>query len=284
LARTHKRHPVFALGADPVALVCIGFLLVLVFAAIFAPVLTPFDPTKQNLAQMLMPPGADGHRLGTDDLGRDLFARILYGARYSLAIGGISVLVGTAIGVVLGLMSGYFRGAVDVVISHVVDTMFAFPGMLLAVMLAAYLGAGLINVIVAVAFWSIPTFARLSRAAVLEASAEDYVLAATALGAPPFVILGRHVLRNIWGPVGVYATQRVASAIVLGASLSFLGLGVQPPTPEWGALVSTGRDYLTEAPYLVIVPSAAIALTVLAMNIVGDWLRDVLDPHLRQTR
>jgi ABC-type dipeptide/oligopeptide/nickel transport system permease subunit len=207
---------------------------------------------------------------------------MLFGTRFSLAIGIVGVSVGMVLGVALGLLAAYFKGAIDLTIARLMDVMFAFPGMLLAIMLAAFLGAGLRNLIIAIGLWSVPTFARLTRGSALDVLEQPYVEAARALGANPLRIMLRHVLTNVWGPIWVYGTLRVASAIITGASLSFLGLGIRPPMPEWGALVGTGRNYILEAPHLVIIPSVAISITVLSINILGDWLRDVLDPHLRR--
>jgi ABC-type dipeptide/oligopeptide/nickel transport system permease subunit len=258
------------------------FILAVFVMAIFAPYLTQYDPLEINMNQLLLLPGTNGHLLGTDQLGRDLYSRMLFGTRFSLAIGIVGVSVGMVLGVALGLLAAYFKGAIDLTIARLMDVMFAFPGMLLAIMLAAFLGAGLRNLIIAIGLWSVPTFARLTRGSALDVLEQPYVEAARALGANPLRIMLRHVLTNVWGPIWVYGTLRVASAIITGASLSFLGLGIRPPMPEWGALVGTGRNYILEAPHLVIIPSVAISITVLSINILGDWLRDVLDPHLRR--
>ncbi len=255
-----------------------GFFVVLLFStAVFAPVIATHAPTRQNFGAVLQPPSAE-HRLGTDELGRDVFSRIVHGARISVMIGIMAVGLGALIGVSLGLLAGFYGGVVDNVIMRFIDVLLAFPGILLAILIAAVLGAGLVPVILAVAIFSVPTFARLMRGSVLSVKQRDYVEAARAAGASDGRILGSHILVNCFGPVLVYATLLMGDAILTAAALSFLGVGVAPPTPEWGAMISTARSYMRSAPHVVLVPGVAIFLTVLAFNILGDSLRDVFDP------
>ncbi|MEJ2666068.1 MAG: ABC transporter permease [Deinococcales bacterium] len=271
------------LRRNPSAVAGFLILLVLVLSAILAPVLTPYDPTKQQLAQVLQHPSLK-HPLGTDQLGRDLLARILYGGRLTLFIGAIAVAVGVALGVPLGIVSGFYRGAVDMVIQRVMDLMLAFTSFLLALTLVSLLGVGLTNVIVAVGIATIPRFARLVRASVLTIREISYVEASRALGAADRRVLWRHVLPNAVAPVIVQATLSMGATILTAAGLGFLGLGVQPPTPEWGAMLGQGRNYIFSNPSVTTFPGLAIFLAVMGFNLLGDGLRDALDPQLRGTR
>ncbi|HKL13053.1 MAG TPA: ABC transporter permease [Halanaerobiales bacterium] len=257
----------------------IGTFLILLqfFIAIFAPFLAPYDPYEQNLMKMTLPVGTEGHLLGTDNFGRDILSRLIYGSRISLIVGLSSVLFGLLIGVTLGLIAGYYS-KLDNIIMRLIDIMLSFPGVLLALAIIAMLGPGLINVIIAISIWSIPTFTRLVRSQVLQIKEYEYVLAAEALGVKDHKILIKHILPNCIGPIIVYATLRIASAILSAAALSFLGLGAQPPLPEWGAMVSAGRSFIYNAPHMIIVPGLAIMMLVLSFNLVGDGLRDAFDP------
>jgi peptide/nickel transport system permease protein len=258
-----------------------GFVVILLlFAGITAPWIAPYDPIKQNLRDNLMPPSAT-HWLGTDVHGRDIFSRILYGAAISLRIGFLGALLGGAIGVVLGLISGYYGGLADMLIMRLVDIQLAFPGLLLAIAIIAVIGPGLENVIIAVGIFSVPTFTRVVRGSVLSVKQQDFVMAARTVGATGPRIMRVHLFPNILAPVLVLLTMRVATAILTAASLSFLGLGAQPPIPEWGAMLSDGRDYLVLAPHVATFPGLAILLAVLGFNLLGDGLRDALDPRLR---
>lgn len=256
-----------------------GFFLLLMItaAAIFAPQLSPADPYFQDYSAVLLPPGSEGHPLGTDGFGRDLMSRVLYGARISLLVGVSSVFIGLLLGVTVGVLAGYFR-RLDRPLMGFVDVLIAFPGILLAIAIVAALGTGLFNVVVAVAIFSVPTFARISRGAVLDIREAEYVTAAKALGSRDGRVLFKAILPNILSPLIVYSSLRLATSILTAATLSFLGLGAQPPTPEWGALISEGRTYVYNARYLSVVPGIAIFLTVLAFNLLGDSLRDALDP------
>jgi ABC-type dipeptide/oligopeptide/nickel transport system permease subunit len=271
------------LRRNPSAVAGFVILLVLVLSAILAPVLTPYDPTQQQLAQVLQHPSLK-HPLGTDQLGRDLLARILYGGRLTLFIGAIAVAVGVALGVPLGIVSGFYRGSVDMVIQRVMDLMLAFTSFLLALTLVSLLGVGLTNVIVAVGIATIPRFARLVRASVLTIREISYVEASRALGAADRRVLWRHVLPNAVAPVIVQATLSMGATILTAAGLGFLGLGVQPPTPEWGAMLGQGRNYIFSNPSVTTFPGLAIFLAVMGFNLLGDGLRDALDPQLRGTR
>lgn len=257
-----------------------GILVVLILVAIFAPALAPFDPYEQNLRSRLLPPGTDGYILGTDEFGRDQLSRIIVGARYSLLVGVTVVAISLVFGVPLGAVAGFYRWA-DGPIMRLVDLMLAFPQILLALIVVATLGTGLINVTLAVGLASVPSFARLTRAVVLTLRESDYVTATFSLGSRDGRILVRHILPNSAAPLIVQSTFRIATGILSAAALSFLGLGAEPPTPEWGAMLSTGRTYLFTSPHLSLYPGLAIFITVLGFNVLGDGLRDVLDPRVR---
>lgn len=257
------------------------FLLAVVILAVFAPWLAPYDPYETDLLARLEPPSAE-HWFGTDELGRDVFSRIAYGGRVSLLIGIFGAFGGLVLGVLLGALSGYVGGWVDQVVMRVVDIMMSFPGVLLAILIASVLsGSGLANVVIALAIWFTPTFARITRSGLLSVKTREFVEAARAMGAGGGRLLFRHMLMNSLSPIIVYQTLSVASSILVAAGLSFLGLGVQPPTPEWGSMVGAARRYLLEAPHLIVFPGLAIFFTVLSINMIGDALRDVLDPRLR---
>jgi ABC-type dipeptide/oligopeptide/nickel transport system permease subunit len=260
----------------------IGLVVLVVFGllALFAPLVTPHDPVRQSLIDALQTPSAE-HWFGTDHLGRDVFTRILYGTRISLLIGVAAVGFGLAVGVPLGVVSGYYGGWVDMTIQRIADIMFSFPSILLALALVAVLGVGLRNVIVAVGVAMVPIFIRLVRGQVLAVREEVYVEAARALGGGDLRILARHVLANSWAPVIVQATISMGITILVAAGLGFLGLGVQAPTPEWGSMLGEGRRYIYSHPHMTTYPGLAIFLAVLAFNLVGDGLRDAIDPRLR---
>lgn len=262
-------------------LAIIGLIIILlqVVMAIAAPVITIHSPFKQNLAQSELPLFSEDHFLGTDNFGRDLWSRIVYGARISLLVGITAVGLGLAGGVTLGLIAGYYR-RLDGIIMRIVDLLFAFPGILLAMLIIAVLGTSLVNVAIAISIWSIPTCARIVRGSVLSVKKQEYVQAMKSLGASDFRILVKHILPNCSAPIIVFATMRMATAILSTASLSYLGLGAQPPTPEWGAMISQGQDFMWTSPHMTIVPGIAIMLIVFAFNVVGDGLRDALDPNM----
>jgi ABC-type dipeptide/oligopeptide/nickel transport system permease subunit len=251
----------------------LGLLLALFALGLAAPMLTPYDPVRQNLSRALQPMSA-AHPLGTDHLGRDMLARILHGGRLSLLIGLLAVGVGVAVGVPLGAISGFQGGRTDLIIQRFADILLSFPGFLLALSLVAILGVGLQNVIISVGISAVPSFIRLVRGSVLQIREQVYVEAAHALGQTRRAIIFRHVLPNAMAPVIVQATLSLAG-------LGFLGLGVQPPTPEWGTMLGEGRQYIFRAPSLTTFPGLAIFLAVLGFNLFGDGLRDALDPRMR---
>ena len=262
------------------ALMGLVIVTLLACAAVFAPHLAPADPAKQALQDKRMPPGAK-YRLGADEFGRDIVSRLIYGSRVALQVGVVSVLIALALGVALGTVAGYAGGAVDEVLMRSLDVLLAFPYLLLAIAIVSALGPGLQNTILAVGVWATPGFARVIRGSVLSIKEQEYVQAARAIGAGTARIVLRHVLPNCISIVIVYSALYMASAILLEAALSFLGLGVQPPTPSWGLMVSTGRDFITIAPHIATLPGLAIAVTVLGFNLLGDGLRDALDPKMQ---
>lgn len=255
-------------------------LTIIVLATVAAPVLAPADPNRMGAAPMFAPPGR-GTVLGTDQFGRDLLSRILFGGQISLRLGLISVSIATVAGVLLGLIAGYYGTWIDLVLMRLVDIMMAFPGILLALSVVAILGPGLNNAMIAVGVAAIPSYTRVVRGSVLTARSTVYVEAARVIGASDGRIMFRHILPNVLAPVIVLATLGMASAIITGTSLSFLGLGAQPPSPEWGAMLSAGRDHLRSAWWISTLPGLAIMAVVFAMNLVGDGLRDALDPRLK---
>lgn len=262
------------------AVIGIAILLVFTFLAVAAPLLTPYDPAKQALESAFQRPSA-AHPLGTDNLGRDILARIMYGGRYTLMIGILAVSLATVIGVPLGLISGYFGGWVDMVIQRVADIMLSFNPFLLALLLVAVLGVGLQSVIIAAGIGVVPQFIRLARGQALSVREEIYVQAADAFGASRASILRRHIARNSLTPIVVFATLNIGLTILVAAGLGFLGLGVQPPASEWGTMLGEGREYIFYAAYTSTFPGLAIFLVVLGFNLAGDGLRDALDPSLR---
>ena len=263
--------------AAVVGIVIIG---VFILAALMAPVITTHSPTDTSLANRLQPAGS-GHLLGTDELGRDLFSRILYGGRISLTIGIISVLIGAVIGIPIGALSGYYGGKLDMITQRFIDIMIAFPGILLAIVVVTVLGVGVQNVMIATGIASVPIYARLVRGSVLSVKEQSYIAAARAAGLRDFTIIFKHVLPNCLAPIIVQSTFQIATSILWAAGLGFLGLGAQAPTPEWGAILSNGRAYIRTAHHLTTFPGIAILLMVLGFNLVGDGLRDALDPKTR---
>ena len=245
--------------------------------ALCAAWIAPYDPLQTSFSMVRKAPGST-HWFGTDEVGRDLLSRVIWGTRASLSAGVISVSIALGIGVPLGMLAGYLGGLLDALISRITDAMLACPFLILAIALAAFLGPSLGNAMIAIGITATPIFIRLSRGQVLVVKSEDYVEAARAVGNPPHRILVRHILPNILPPVIVQGTLAVAAAIIAEASLSFLGLGQQPPAPSWGSMLNTAQRFLTQAPWLAVFPGAAIFVTVLAFNLLGDGLRDALDP------
>ncbi len=272
------RRALFQLAANPTAVFGGALLLVFVLAALFAPQIAPHDPYKQDFSASSLPPFSPGHVLGTDDLGRDTLSRLIYGGRASLTAGLLVVAISASIGVTLGLLSGYYGGLVDMVIMRLVDILYAFPFLILAIAVVAILGPGLLNVMLVLGAIAWIEFARVVRGVVLQAKVQDYVLASRALGAGDLRIIMRHILPNCLSIIIVQATFSVAAAIVAAAALSFLGFGAQPPEPEWGAMLNAAQRFIRVNPVLSILPGTAIILVVIAINLIGDALRDALDP------
>lgn len=256
------------------------FIVMLMLMAIFAPVFAPYDPYAIDYDQSMQAPSIK-HLAGTDLYGRDILSRIIYGSRISLAVGISSVMVGAIVGVTLGLISGFFGGFLDGLIMRTSDVLFAFPGILLAIAVVAILGPGLVNVVAAVAIFSIPTFARIVRGSTLALKESLYVRAARSIGATNKRLIFVHIMPGTFSGVIVYITLRIGTSILTASSLSFLGLGAQPPTPEWGAMLAESRDYIGVLDYMTIMPGVAIFLTVLAFNLFGDGLRAALDPKIK---
>ena len=255
-------------------------LLLAILLALAAPLVAPHDPLRQNLGNALAPPGR-AHWLGTDNVGRDVMSRVIRGTRVSLVAGFVSVAIAALAGGLLGVLAGYWGGRVDGLVMRLMDAVLSFPPLVLALALGAVLGAGLTGVLIALGVVYTPTFARLMRGQVLAVKARDYVDAARALGAPGWRIAWHHVLPNAATPIVVQASLSVAFAILAEASLSFLGLGIQPPQASWGSMINAGRGYLQQAPWIVFGPGAALFVTVVGLNFVGDAVRDALDPRAR---
>ena len=266
---------------DKMAVAGMIVLLVIILASTFAPLLTPYNPDEVVLSKRFIKPFTQGHILGTDHLGRDLFTRILYGGRVSVPVGVFAVMIAMVIGVIIGLLSGYYRGMVDTISVFGINILMAFPYVLLAIAIIAALGPGLRNAMIAVSIVGVPFYARIVRGTVLSLREREFILAERALGASDLRIILRHILPNTISPVIVGATLDVGWMIVMAAGLSFLGLGAQPPTAEWGVMLSDGQKYIRTASYLSLFPGAAIFLVVLSLNFLGDGLRDALDPNLK---
>lgn len=258
-----------------------GVILVIILGMmLFAPYVTSYDPTKQNMRERLQAPSRT-HVLGTDQFGRDIYSRVVYGARLSLKVGFSSIAVSLVVGSALGLLAGYYGGALDNLIMRFIDILLALPGFLLALSIVAALGPGLDNVIMAIGVSYIPSFARMMRSSVIATRELDYVDAAEALGASDWRIIMSHILPNSVSPIIVLTTLSLAGAILSAAGLSFLGMGAQPPTPEWGSMIATARPFIRVSHWSVTVPGLAIFITVMCLNLVGDGLRDALDPRLK---
>jgi peptide/nickel transport system permease protein len=252
----------------------------LISTAILAPVLAPRNPDLQDLPAKRLAPSAR-FLLGADEFGRDILSRIIYGSRVALLVGVVSVAIALAMGLLFGILSGYLGGFIDSLISRGMEILLAFPYLLLAIAVASALGSGVLNTTLAVGIWAMPAFTRIIRASILSLKEMDYIQAARAMGTPTRSILFRHLLPNFLPTLIVYSTLYMANAILVEAALSFLGLGVQPPTASWGLMVATGRDFLLMAPHIATIPGLAIMLAVLGFNLLGDGLRDALDPRLR---
>jgi peptide/nickel transport system permease protein len=269
------------LKKNRLALAGLAMLLILVLCAVFANVIAPYPYDEQNYSEIMQAPSLK-HLAGTDEFGRDILSRIIYGSRISLRIGFISLSAGALVGCILGAIAGYFGNVVDNVIMRICDILYGIPRVVLAIAIASTLGAGITSALIAVAVSSVPNFARVVRAATMTVRDQDYVEAARAIGASTGRILTVHIFPNILAPIIVQATIGIGKSILLCASLSFLGLGIQPPVPEWGAMLSSARTYMRDNAYMVIGPGLAIMLTVMALNLFGDGLRDALDPKLKK--
>ena len=269
--------------ADKISLISIVLLALVIFAAIFAPLIAPSSPSSQDLNSILSGPSAT-HPLGTDDLGRDLLSRLIYGTRVSLEASAIAVGVGLLIGVPIGVVAGYFGGWIDAIMMRVVDTLLAFPALVLAIGVGAALGQGLVRAMIAVGVVFSPILARLVRGQVLTLRKRLFVEVATTYGTSTFRMIRRHVLPNVMRPLIVQATFLLAVGLLAEASLSFLGLGVQPPTASWGTMLQSSFQFITLSPSQIYAPGIAIALTVLSFNLLGDFLNDVLDPNTQIRR
>ncbi len=265
------------------AVVGAAFMALFLALAAFAPLAAPYDPIVQDLYNRLAAPSFD-HPFGTDDFGRDILSRVIYGTRISLRIGVVCVLIALVAGTAIGLVAGYYGGVIDQILMRLMDLVLAFPSILLAIGIVAVLGPGLENAMIAIGVVAIPQYARLIQASTLTVRESDYVQALRALGAKDLRILGTAILPNCMAPLIVQATLSLATAILDAAGLSFLGLGAQPPTPEWGAMLSGGRELILSAPWVLTYPGIAIFITVLAFNLLGDGLRDAFDPRTATTR
>lgn len=263
-----------------IALVGLGIVIFFILLAILAPLIAPYSITEQNLTQRLQPPSSK-HLFGTDDFGRDIFSRVIYGARISLWVGFFSMLGSVIVGSLLGIIAGYYGRWIDGIISRLFDIMLAFPSILLAIGIVTVLGPSLQNALIAIAVINVPNFGRLIRSRVLSIKQEEYIMAAKAIGMSDMRILFHHILPNSMAPIIVQGTLAIATAIIEAAALGFLGLGAQPPNPEWGKMLADSKDFLTQAPWTMIFPGLAIMLTVLGFNLMGDGLRDALDPRMK---
>jgi len=259
----------------------IGMVLValLITVAIFGPLISPYEPTMIHAENRLKPPSRQ-FWMGTDQFGRDTFSRIVMGSRTSLSLGVFATLLGSILGTMIGLFSGYFAGKTDELIMRLMDALMSFPSILLALLVLTALGSNLFNVIISIGIVSTPRIARVARSVTLAIKNEDYVLAARARGDSLFYILSCEIMPNILPPILVEGSIRVGFAIVTGASISYLGMGTQPPTPDWGMMIGQAREYIASSPWLIVWPALAIAVTVIGFNLLGDGVRDMLDPHL----
>ena len=255
--------------------------LILFFLALIAPWVMPYGFDEMNMAQRFGAPSL-GHLCGTDEMGRDIFSRLLYGARWSLALGFLSTIIGTALGMMIGSVVGYFGGIVDTVIMRFIDILQAIPGILLAIAISACLGSGFVNTVIALSIGGIPMTVRLLRGSIMSVRKMEYLEAAQTINCSVPRLIVRHILPNSISPIIVSVTMGIGNTILMAASLSYIGLGVQPPTPEWGAMLSAGRTYMRDYPHMVLFPGIAIALVVLSLNMLGDGLRDAMDPKLKK--
>jgi peptide/nickel transport system permease protein len=265
---------------DKAAVAGLIVIVIIAIVAIFAPAIAPKSPTDQAFIQKLKAPNGT-YLMGTDEFGRDTLSRVIYGSRVALRVGLLPVVIALVVGVAAGLAAGYYGGAVDQIIMRLTDILLSFPWLLLAIGIVAILGPGINNVIIAVSIIYIPAFARVVRASVLSIKEKEYVEAARAIGQPDLQIMTRHILSNAWAPIIVQATLSIGQAIIYAAGLSFIGLGTQPPAADWGVMLRSGHEFLRDSPWMGLFPGLAILVTVLAFNLLGDGLRDALDPRIR---
>ena len=268
------------LRKNSTAMLGLCILLVEIILVILAPVIAPYDYTAMDILAVQQGPSA-AHWFGTDELGRDIFSRVLYGGRYSISMGVLAVMISTTVGMTIGAVAGYFGGKVDNILMRLLDVIQSLPAMLLSIVLSAVLGPGYFNTILALSVNGMPASARMLRAQMMKVRGNEYIEAAQSINCSKFRIIVRHMIPNSFSPNIVQATMSIAHMIVMAASLSFIGLGVQPPTPEWGAMLTGARQFIRQCPHMVIFPGLAIAVTVLAVNLMGDGLRDALDPKLK---
>lgn len=269
------------LRRNRMAMLGLVIISIIVLTAIFADVIAPYDYRQQNLMRVADPPSRE-HLLGTDDLGRDILSRIIHGARVSLQVGFVAVSISLIIGGTLGALAGFYGGKLDNVVMRFMDVLLAIPSILLAIAIVSAFGGGLVNVMIAVGIATIPVYARIVKASVISIKEQEFIEAARAIGARDSRIIIRHILPNSLAPIIVQGTLGVAIAILSAAGLSFIGLGIEPPTPEWGAMLSSGRHLIRRAPHVATFPGIAIMITIFALNLLGDGLRDALDPRLKQ--
>lgn len=268
------------LRKNSTAMLGLCILLVEIILVILAPVIAPYDYTAMDIVAAQQGPSA-AHWFGTDELGRDIFSRVLYGGRYSISMGVLAVMISTTVGMTIGAVAGYFGGKVDNILMRLLDVIQSLPAMLLSIVLSAVLGPGYFNTILALSVNGMPASARMLRAQMMKVRGNEYIEAAQSINCSKFRIIVRHMIPNSFSPNIVQATMSIAHMIVMAASLSFIGLGVQPPTPEWGAMLTGARQFIRQCPHMVIFPGLAIAVAVLAVNLMGDGLRDALDPKLK---
>lgn len=265
----------------PKAVIGIAIIMIMIMIAVIAMKITPFGYADMNIADRFQTPNAV-HLLGTDQHGRDVLSRLMYGAHYSLTIGIVSVVLSLFMGIILGSLAGFFGGKIDMTIMRLLDIIQSIPSLLLAICISAVLGAGFWQVIVSIAITCMPEYVRMLRASMMTVRDQEFVEAAVSIDCSKFRIISKHVLPNSLSPLIVLTTMNIANAIITASSISFIGLGVQPPSPEWGAMLSDAKAYIRDYPYLVMIPGITIMITVLSINMVGDALRDVLDPKLRR--
>lgn len=279
--KSHLKEVWRRMKKNRMAVVGLCIFMVIIFCTIFADLIVGYDEgITQNIDIRLQGPSAE-HWFGTDMYGRDMFARIIHGTRYSFVMGVVAVVVGIAIGGILGAVAGYYGGKVDTIIMRIMDTIMCIPFMLLSLTIVSALGPGLVNVLIALMLSMVPNYTRVIRSAILTVAGMDYIEAAKSCGTPNRYIIFKHVLPNAIGTIIVQATMSVGTTIIAAAGMSFIGMGIQPPAPEWGSMLAEGREYMRYSPYIVLFPGLAIAFSALALNLMGDGLRDALDPRLK---